>query len=501
MEEQNALFTTKFEARDQLVQHARRYYASKGYALSIKDSRKDKYVVLGCDRGGVYRNRRNIPIDARKKASSSRLINCPFEVRGKRSNEGLWVLELKNNTHNHDPSECMSGHPSSRCLTQEEIRDVEKMSMAGIEPRQILTSLREKNPNLQAVSRTIYNMKAKLEKQNLGGRTLVQALFEEFEKGDFTFDYLKDKSGHLTHVFFAHTKSITLARTYTTTFVMDCTYKTNKYGMPLLDIIGISSFNKSFYAGFAFLRNEKTEDYIWALQVFARVLGPNSHPSVIVTDRQLALIDAIGVVFPRTTHLLCVWHIQKNVVANLKGYFKDEEDWDVFISMWNAIIYAETEEAFEESWLFLQLLYREKKEAITYIEKTWIPEKKKFVSAWTENHMHFGNRASSRVEGAHAKLKKYLQVSNGNLHRVKNKICLAIENEFHEIKTLLESEKIRVRHKCNIPYFKDLIYKVSTFALKKLHKQYEMSSLGTLKVMSCLKLLRNNGTTLWAYDE
>ncbi|KAK9734310.1 hypothetical protein RND81_04G130600 [Saponaria officinalis] len=439
MSEENRLFASKFHTRDQLVQDAKQYYATKGYALSIKDSKKDKYVVLCCDRGGIYRNRRNIPMEARQKTSSSRLINCPFAIRGKKTTEGYWL-----------------------CLTQEEILDIEKMSMAGIEPRQILSSLREKNSNIQAVARTIYNLKAKIEKKSLGGRPLIQALFEEFEQGGFIFNYRKDECGHLTHVFFAHKKSVALAKTYITTFVVDCTYKTNKYGMPLLDIIGVSSFNKSFYADFAFMRHEKTEDYIWALEMFANVLGHDSYPSVIVSDRELALIRAIEIVFPEVTHLLCVWHIQKNVVANLKIYFKDEEDWDVFISMWNAVMYAETEEDFEQSWFFLQLLYKEKREAITYLEKTWIPEKRKF-------------------KGLIAKLKKYLQVSSGNLRQVKNKICLAIENEYHEIKTQLESEKIMVPHKYNIPYFKELIYNVSIFALKKLYKQYEMASFGTLK--------------------
>ncbi|KAK9681505.1 hypothetical protein RND81_10G007300 [Saponaria officinalis] len=469
MSEENRLFASKFHTRDQLVQDARQYYATKGYALSIKDSKKDKYVLD-------------------KKTSSSRLINCPFAIRGKKTTEGYWLLELRNNSHNHAPSEDMSGHPSSRCLTQEEILDIEKMSMTGIELGQILSSLREKNSNIQAVGRTISLQEnndlatTKIEKKSLGGRPLIQALFEEFEQGGFIFNYRKDECGHLTRIFFAHKKSVALAKTYTTTFVVDCTYKTY-------------NFNKSFYAGFAFMRHEKTEDYIWALEMFANVLGHDSYPSVIVSDRELALIRAIEIVFPGVTHLLCVWHIQKNVVANLKIYFKDEEDWDVFISMWNAVMYAETEEDFEQSWFFLQLLYKEKREAITYLEKTWIPEKRKFVSAWTEKYIHFGNRASSRAEGAHAKLKKYLQVLTGNLRRVKNKICLAIENEYHEIKTQLESEKIRVPHKYNIPYFKELIYNVSIFALKKLYKQYEMASFGTLKPVCTGNFVATMGLT------
>ena len=310
---------------------------------------------------------KKIHIDNRKRASCTRLINCPFEIRGKRLDGGFWVLELRNNSHNHDPSSDMSGHLSSRRLTTKEIIDILKMSMARIQPRQILSSLRPKNLNLQAVSRTIYNLKVKIQKDTLDGHSLIQALFKELEQGGFIFNYLKDNNGHLTYVFFAHPKSVILARTYSIVFVMDCTYKTNKYGMPLLDIIGMSSFNKSFYSCFAFLKHETKEDYVWALKMFSNALGFDSQPLVIVSDREMALISAIEVVFLATTHLLCLWHIEKNIVAKCKGYFEEKEDWDVFLSMWNSVVYAETEEEFEESWLFLQLLYKEKKNVSTYI--------------------------------------------------------------------------------------------------------------------------------------
>ncbi|GKD88254.1 hypothetical protein Tco_1363761, partial [Tanacetum coccineum] len=81
-------------------------------------------------------------------------------------------------------------------------------------------------------------------------------------------------------------------------------------------------------------------------------------------------------------------------------------------------------------------------------------------------YLRFGNRSSSRAEGAHAKLKLYLQVSTGSFQDVKKKICLAVEHEFNEIKVKLASEKIRVPHNCNMPLFRELLSHVSQFALK-----------------------------------
>ena len=97
-------------------------------------------------------------------------------------------------------------------------------------------------------------------------------------------------------------------------------------------------------------------------------------------------------------------------------------------------------------------------------------------------HTNFGNCVTSRVEGAHALLKKYLQVSTGNLCEVKNKICLANENQFHEIKAQLSSEQIQVPHHFHIPLFRELVTRVSVFSLDQLFKQCEIAKFDELFV-------------------
>ncbi|GKA05946.1 protein FAR1-related sequence 5 [Tanacetum coccineum] len=127
-----------------------------------------------------------------------------------------------------------------------------------------------------------------------------------------------------------------------------------------------------------------------------------------------------------------------------------------------------------------ELLYREKKDAIAYVKKNWFSWKEKFVSAWTEKHLHFGNRSSSRAKGAHAKLKLYLQVSTGGFKEVCDKLCLVVKHEFNKIKVKLASEKIKVLHNCNKPVYRKLLYHVSQFALKEICKQYEKITKGTM---------------------
>ncbi|XP_073107176.1 uncharacterized protein [Elaeis guineensis] len=119
--------------------------------------------------------------------------------------------------------------------------------MAGISTRKILSSLRQDNPKPQAISKTVYNAKAKTIKESLAGRTMIEALFEELGEGGFTYNVRYGEDNRVTHLFFAHPVSIMLNRNYPFVFVMHCTYKTNKYKMPLLEVIDESSFNEALH--------------------------------------------------------------------------------------------------------------------------------------------------------------------------------------------------------------------------------------------------------------
>ena len=81
--------------------------------MSIRNSRKDKFVLLKCDLGGSYRDARDKNIaENRKRSTGTHLIECPFSIKGKNGGDGVWVFEAIDLTHNHEPSTDMSGHSS-----------------------------------------------------------------------------------------------------------------------------------------------------------------------------------------------------------------------------------------------------------------------------------------------------------------------------------------------------------------------------------------------------
>ena len=81
---------------------------------------------------------------------------------------------------------------------------------------------------------------------------------------------------------------------------MDCTYKINRYGLLLLDIVGFAITGATFYLGFVFIKDEYYNSYEVTLNYIAEVydsLGLDP-PRTILIDKEDALIKAIEVIFP-----------------------------------------------------------------------------------------------------------------------------------------------------------------------------------------------------------
>src|SRR5947209_4549497 len=212
--------------------------------------------------------------------------------------------------------------------------------------------------------------------------------------------------------------------------------------MPLMHTVGCSNIYKSFSASFAFMRSETTEDYRWALKCIRQTMGEDWHPEVILTDDETALMNAIKEVFPSTTNLLCAWYINKNLLTNHRGSFPKGKEgqaaWDQFLGAWKHVTYVATEEEFNARWDTFK--DNAPPEAIAYIEKQRLPEKHRYVAAWTNKHRHLEHIVSSRGESAHYRVKGYISTSTGTLLTVFDSLTEAHENEFKEIMTSITQE-------------------------------------------------------------
>jgi hypothetical protein len=99
--------------------------------------------------------------------------------------------------------------------------------------------------------------------------------------------------------------------------------------MPLLNICIVASNRKTIQVGLCFLSGEKKEDYNRATAQFTDVMRAYniSEPLSVVTDRELALMNILDEIFPETSHILCSWYVNMNMLANCRQHYpKDTKD-------------------------------------------------------------------------------------------------------------------------------------------------------------------------------
>jgi hypothetical protein len=110
--------------------------------------------------------------------------------------------------------------------------------------------------------------------------------------------------------------------------VMNCTYKTNRYKMFFLIISEQTATHINFYVAFCFMQKEIIAGYLWILQqlkaLYAKLKFFESF--VIMTNMKQDLMNTIDSIFLNVNHILCLWHINNNVLTNCKKAFNTKEE-------------------------------------------------------------------------------------------------------------------------------------------------------------------------------
>jgi len=456
---------TTFALKAEVIDHLRQQYLQQGVVLSINRS-NEWHVVLKCDRGGSYRNKLHLTDVTRQRKTSSRLAGCPFEIVCS-VQKGMWAVRKLVGSHNHPVGGDLAGHSVLRHPTLEETARIKELGCLGVAPKQILAVLHKEFPSNKSTAQEVYNVMQSAKAECLRGRTPIEALADLVSEGGYVSKVWLEEQ-HVNGIFFMHEDSVKLAKVYGTVFLLDCTYQTNKFSMPLLNIVGITCTYATFNAGFAFMRAETEAFYTWALRQLAAVV----QPTVLCTDRDLALMKSIASVFPACHNLLCIWHINKNVAVNCKKHFLNGEEWNRFLAAWNGLVYSKSDVQFEEAFAaFTQAYSVSHPDAFAYVNGTWIPHKAKFVAGYINDWMHFGTSSTSRVEGNHHVIKSYLRLGSLDLLLVLNRLTIMLANQMVELNTEMCRQQVVVPHHLNQDIFRDLHFKVSLFAMDKVHAQ------------------------------
>ncbi|KAI5659483.1 hypothetical protein M9H77_28276 [Catharanthus roseus] len=248
------LFTTDriFSSKDELVEWAKQIAMNAKIFLIITRYQRARtfdrrpYVTLACERGGSVRKYKKLLVDDEEKEIpkkkrgpyGTKKCSCPFKLKGEQmATSENWQLFVHYERHNHKIAVYSHGHAQAARLTEEQLQQTEQFRKSHI-----------KRDRMQ------------------GRNTVEEVLRLSAERGYTVFYRNSEDNNVLSDIVVAHSTSIAMLRTWSYVLIMDTTYKTNKYSMPLLECVGMTPTAKNFTVAIAFMCNERATTYRWILQ-------------------------------------------------------------------------------------------------------------------------------------------------------------------------------------------------------------------------------------------
>lgn len=498
-------FTTDkvFESREELITWAARMGKQTGCIIviqkSVHSASRIPRLILGCERGGKYRSHKRVIENQgekkkRKRKYGTKKCDCPFVLRGIHlpGSCDKWKVNVDCGHHNHRLLSDLDGHTHAGRLTPEEQKVLLDMTMSGVKPKEVLTVIKERDPNNSSKLKHIYNARAKLRSVEKNGKSQMQQLIPLLDENDYVQWHRCDpESNSLTGLFWAHPESVQLAKCFPCVLIMESINKSNWQRWPVFEVVGVTSTMMSFSVCFAMFDKEREDNYLWALEWLHSLLDKDNLPLVIVTDGDIELFNSVEKIFPDAKKLLCRWHIEMNVLAKVTGLI-DENECKRFSDKWNDVILSSTTDEYAIQLEALERDFSHLPSVIQFIKETWLPKKEFFISAWTDHYMHLGCITTSRIENAHARLKR--QTGKRSMFDFVGlwKIMHSMINEqITEIRVSLERSLNSVKHEYRILILKELRGCVSREAMDLIlaERQHVIST--EVDAESCTCLLRS----------
>jgi hypothetical protein len=115
--------------------------------------------------------------------------------------------------------------------------------------------------------------------------------------------------------------------------IYDTTANTNRSGMKLGCGTTVDQTGKTRLLFVSLVVYQDAESFQWVFEQMQEAF--RTPPRVVFTDSDKAMQKAIGFVWPSsssTVHLLCTWHLSKNLFTNMKGTAGSA--WHAFLRCW-----------------------------------------------------------------------------------------------------------------------------------------------------------------------
>ncbi|XP_012839815.1 PREDICTED: uncharacterized protein LOC105960190 [Erythranthe guttata] len=430
-----------FDSREELIKWAKTTSVCHSHRW-ICQSRRENAQYLTCDKYG-YGRQTNIDVEDPRKTGTKK-CGCPFKLIGKKSRfDELWPLTVSDGRHTHPPALFPRGHGTTSRITSQQKARIKELRNSHVKSMLIMDRLTKDDPTIQTSMKRVYNELAKIKSGEMEGMTVIQFLMHNFQQGEYRYWHRVDIdiASIVSNVMFACPESIKLLRLF-------------PYGMPLLEIIGITPVGRNFKIVVAFMPHEDADTYEWTLNCVRELLD-GVEPDAILTERELGLLKALPNVFPVPYHMLCIFHINRNIEANATKFMGGNKDQGLIFRrvLWAKLLKLET----EEETSYTDTIFEGY--VVDIQGEVCLSLYPQCVSFW--------------VESAHSYAKSWLNASTGCLDKVQGKLRDQVYIQISQLKCNFSlSSKIR-KHTATWPCFQGLICYVVHLALEKLDQEME----------------------------
>jgi hypothetical protein len=504
-----------------------------GFAVVRKNGRnrekrgenKGEYTryELFCDRNGIPQSR-----STGLRRSASRKCSCNWKGYAVRSSEGwLYRNYSEGLHHNHPASSHPSAHPQHRKRNKEVLKTIAKAAgHPGIRAREVGSIVADQHPETSLTDKDIYNTRAILRREELGGRSPTGALIAllDEEKIPYKVKWEDDRKEMLVGLVFTFPDLMEMTARNWEVVSADMTYKTNVFNYPLFQVTGMTACNTIYNSFFGVIDNEKRGAFDWLCTAMKELREEHKikEPLVFITDQCKEMKGALSEIFPNTQQQLCIFHVIKNVLANAKKKFNkkveidsdDEEGDDDALSaeelaalarlriqardeipgtarlipveiphnhhgveaLFKAMVYARTEDDFFKASSVLKTEFADQPAILRYIQKIWMPSREQWATCYTKNYKNFGARVTSPTEASNFNIKSYLLNAKATSYRLFQAVDALVKRQLKVYKETLAREAVRTKFEyLNRPFLFDLARKVSYRALDLINEEYKIA--------------------------
>ncbi|XP_039851333.1 protein FAR1-RELATED SEQUENCE 5-like [Panicum virgatum] len=199
----------------------------------------------------------------------------------------------------------------------------------------------------------IKNMKAeKVREERDDDLNKLLQFFRECKENKEHFYWNVDadpKTGVVRNIFWSHVSQRAEYRDFEDVITFDTTHKTNSRHMPLTMFVGANNNLNNVTFGQALIGDESTKSFRWLFETFKSCMG-GRQPHVILTDEDPAMRQAIKVVFDKTHHRNCRWHILRPWEFELDQLYTQHKDMKLKEKLESLINYPLGPMQFEVEW-------------------------------------------------------------------------------------------------------------------------------------------------------